>query len=110
MARGLRLQLGMPHEAALRLLQKGQIGETLAHYYRRWYEHPELVAIQMQGISKGRAPGMEGQIGHLPDKRPYLVLEIAPRRRRFGTETVLGVFRRYSPLPRWHGGTAALTP
>jgi hypothetical protein len=64
----------LPHEAALRLFKKGQMGGTLAHYYSQWYEHPELVAIQMQGISKGRAPRMEGEIGHLPDKRPYLVL------------------------------------
>jgi hypothetical protein len=46
----------LPHEAALKLLRKGQIGGTLAHYYRDWHEHPELVAIQMQGILKGRAP------------------------------------------------------
>ena len=64
----------LPHEAALRLFKKGQIGGTLAHYYSQWYEHPELVAIQMRGISKGRAPRMEGEIGHLPDLRPWLVL------------------------------------
>jgi hypothetical protein len=64
----------LPHEAALRLFKKGQMGGTLAHYYSQWYEHPELVAIQMQGISKGRAPRMEGEIGHLADKRPWLVL------------------------------------
>jgi hypothetical protein len=46
----------------------------LLHYYRDWYENPELVARQMQGISKGRAARMEGEIGHLPDKRPWLVL------------------------------------
>jgi hypothetical protein len=64
----------LSHETALRLLQKGQIGGMLAHYYRQWHEHPERVATQMQGISQGRAPGMEGRIGHLPDKRPWLVL------------------------------------
>lgn len=51
----------------------------LLRYCRDWYEHPELVAIQMQGISKGRAPGMEGRIGHLPEKRPYLVLAFEKR-------------------------------
>jgi hypothetical protein len=65
----------LPHEAVLRHLEKGQIrGGKLAHYYSQWYEHPELVVTQMQGISQGRAPGMEGRIGHLPDKRPWLVL------------------------------------
>jgi hypothetical protein len=64
----------LSHEAALRLLQKGQIGGMLAHYYTQWHEHPELVVTQMQGISKARAPRMEGEIGHLRDKRPWLVL------------------------------------
>ena len=47
---------------------------TCLHLYRQWYEHPEHVPTQMQGISQGRAPGMEGRIGHLADKRPWLVL------------------------------------
>jgi hypothetical protein len=71
----------LPHEAALRLLAAVESHHALAeklltllHYYRDWYENPELVATQMQGISKGRAPRMEGEIGHLPDKRPWLVL------------------------------------
>jgi hypothetical protein len=85
----------LPHDAALKLLaaveshqlppeltrdaraalsdKRGKL-LILLRYYRDWYEHPERVATQMQGISKGRAPGMEGQIGHLPDKRPWLVL------------------------------------
>jgi hypothetical protein len=42
---------------------------------RQWYEHPDRVATQMQGISKGRAPRMEGEIGHLADPRPWLVLK-----------------------------------
>ena len=33
----------LPHEAALRLFKKGQIGGTLAHYYSQWYEHPNLL-------------------------------------------------------------------
>ena len=60
----------LPHEAALRLL--GKVG--VVHYYSQWYEHPDSVSPQLQGILKGRAPGMEGLIGHLPDKRPWLVL------------------------------------
>jgi len=71
----------LPHEAALKLLVAVESHHALAeklltllHYYRDWYENPELVATQMQGISKGRAPRMEGEIGHLPDKRPWLVL------------------------------------
>ena len=71
----------LPHEAALRLLAAVESHHALAeklltllHYYRDWYENPERVATQMQGISKGRAPRMEGEIGHLPDKRPWLVL------------------------------------
>ncbi len=28
----------------------------------------------MQGITQGRAPGMEGRIGNLLDQRPWLVL------------------------------------
>ena len=71
----------LPHEAALRLLAAVESHHALAeklltllHYYRDWYENPELVAKQMQGITQGRAPGMEGRIGHLPDPRPWLVL------------------------------------
>ena len=71
----------LPHDAAFRLLAEVEphrplAGKllTLLHLYRDWYEHPDRVATQMQGISKGRAPGMEGRIGHLPEKRPYLVL------------------------------------
>jgi hypothetical protein len=71
----------LPHEAALRLLAAVESHHALAeklltllHYYRDWYENPERVATQMQGITQGRAPGMEGRIGHLPDPRPWLVL------------------------------------
>lgn len=71
----------LPHEAALRLLAAVESHHALAeklltllHYYRDWYENPERVATQMQGITQGRAPGMEGRIGHLPDQRPWLVL------------------------------------
>jgi hypothetical protein len=71
----------LPHEAALRLLAAVESHHALAeklltllHYYRDWYENPERVATQMQGISKGRAPRMEGEIGHLRDPRPWLVL------------------------------------
>ena len=71
----------LPHEAALRLLAAVESYQaapekllTLLQYYRDWYENPERVATQMQGISQGRAPGMEGRIGHLPDPRPWLVL------------------------------------
>lgn len=46
----------------------------LLDLYRRLYEHPEHVAVQMQGISQGRRPGMEGRIGSLSYKRPWLVL------------------------------------
>jgi hypothetical protein len=59
------------HGAALRLLWK--VG--VFHYYSHWYEHPDSVSPQLQGILKGPAPGMEGQIGNLPDKRPWLVLK-----------------------------------
>jgi hypothetical protein len=71
----------LPHEAALRLLAAVESHHALAeklltllHYYRDWYENPERVATQMQGITQGRALGMEGRIGHLPDPRPWLVL------------------------------------
>ena len=71
----------LPHDAALRLLAEVEPHRplaggllTLLHLYRDWYEHPDRVATQMQGISQGRAPGMEGRIGHLPDPRPWLVL------------------------------------
>src|ERR1700739_3846529 len=71
----------LPHNAALRLLAACESHHaltgsllTLLRHSRQWYEHPDLVAIQMQGVSKGRAPRMEGLIGHLPDKRPWLVL------------------------------------
>jgi hypothetical protein len=86
----------LPHDAALRLLAAVESHQlppelnrgnarsalidkrdkllVLLHYYRNWYEHPDRVPTQMQGISKGRAPGMEGRIGHLPDKRPWLVV------------------------------------
>jgi len=75
----------LPHEAVLKLLVAVESNQappekllTLLHLYRQWYENPERVATQMQGISKGRAPCLEGQIGHLPDKRPYLVLRLRP--------------------------------
>jgi hypothetical protein len=71
----------LPHEAALKLLVAVESHHALAeklltllHYYRDWYENPERAATQMQGITQGRAPGMEGRIGHLPDPRPWLVL------------------------------------
>jgi hypothetical protein len=71
----------LPHNAALRLLAACESHHaltgsllTLLRHYRQWYEHPDRVATQMQGISKGRAPRMEGEIGHLPDPRPWLVL------------------------------------
>jgi hypothetical protein len=71
----------LPHEAALRLLAAVESHHALAeklltllHYYCDWYENPERVATQMRGITQGRAPGMEGRIGHLPDPRPWLVL------------------------------------
>ena len=71
----------LPHDAALRLLAACESHHALAgsllsllRHYRQWYEHPDRVATQMQGISKGRAPGTDGRIGHLPDKRPWLVL------------------------------------
>ncbi len=71
----------LPHDAALRLLAACESHHALAgslltllRHYRQWYEHPDRVSTQMQGLSKGRAPGMEGRIGHLPDKRPWLVL------------------------------------
>jgi hypothetical protein len=44
-------------------------------YYSQWYDHPERVSPQLQGIPKGRAAGMEGEIGNLPDKRRWLVLK-----------------------------------
>lgn len=71
----------LPHEAALKLLVAVESHHALAeklltllHYYRDWYENPERAATQMQGITQGRAPGMGGRIGHLPDPRPWLVL------------------------------------
>ena len=72
----------LPHEAALKLLAAVESYQAppeklliLLHRYRDWYEHPDRVAVQLRGISKGRAPEMEGEIGHLPDKRPWLVLK-----------------------------------
>lgn len=72
----------LPHEAVLKLLAAVESHQAppeklliLLHLYRDWYEHPDRVAVQLQGISKGRAPEMEGEIGHLPDKRPWLVLK-----------------------------------
>jgi hypothetical protein len=71
----------LPHDAALKLLAACESHHALAgslltllRHYRQWYEHPDRVATQMQGISKGRAPGMEGRIDHLTDKRPWLML------------------------------------
>jgi hypothetical protein len=71
----------LPHEAALKLLAAVESYQAppeklliLLHLYRDWYKHPDRVAVQLQGISKGRAPEMEGEIGRLPDKRPWLVL------------------------------------
>jgi hypothetical protein len=85
----------LPHDAALKLLAavrshqvppdltgdaRAALIQTrdklliLLHYCRDWYGHPERVATQMQGISKGRVPRMEGEIGHLRDPRPWLVL------------------------------------
>jgi hypothetical protein len=71
----------VPHEAALRLLAAVESYQAapeklliLLQLYRDWREHPDRVSVQMQGISKGRAPGMEGQIRHLRDPRPWLVL------------------------------------
>jgi hypothetical protein len=89
---------GLPHEAALRLLAAVESHQlppelnrgnarsalidkrdkllVLLHYYRNWYEHPERVSPQLQGILKGRAPGMEGRIGHLPEseRQSWLLL------------------------------------
>ena len=39
----------LPHDAALKLLGKAGV----LHYYRDWYEHPDRVAAQMMGISRG---------------------------------------------------------
>ena len=71
----------LPHDGALRLLaeiepHRALAGKLLAllDLYRDWYAHPEIVPMAFQGISQGRRPGMESRIGHLPDKRPYLVL------------------------------------
>lgn len=84
----------LPHEAALKLLAAVESDHappekllTLLHLYRQWYENPERVASQMTRISKDRAPGLEGQIGHFHDKRPYLVLRLRPVVADFGTET-----------------------
>jgi hypothetical protein len=56
----------LPHDAALRLLTTVETHQipaqkllTLLHYYRDWYENPDRVAMQMQGISKARAPRLE---------------------------------------------------
>ena len=72
----------LPHEAALKLLAAVESYQAppeklliLLHLYRDWYEHPDPVAVPLQGISRGRAPEMEGEIGHLPDKRPWLALK-----------------------------------
>ena len=71
----------LPHDAALKLLadtepHRALAGKLLAllDLYRQWYERPEVIPTAMKGISMGRRPGMEGKIGHLPEKRPYLVL------------------------------------
>jgi hypothetical protein len=88
----------LPHDAALKILAAVESHQVppeltsdaraalidkrdklliLLRYYCDWHEHPDHVATQMQGISKGRAPGMEGLIGrddYLPDKRPWLML------------------------------------
>jgi hypothetical protein len=71
----------LPHEAVLKLLAAVESHQAppeklliLLYLYRDWYEHPDRVAVQMQGISRGRAPEIEGRIGHLSDKRPWLVL------------------------------------
>jgi hypothetical protein len=72
----------LPHEGALKLLAACESHHALARnlltllrHYREWYEHPDRVATQIQGISKGSAPGTEGRIDHLADKRPWLVLK-----------------------------------
>jgi hypothetical protein len=71
----------LSHDGALKLLAACESHHALAgslltllRHYRQWYEHPDRVATQMQGISLGCAPGMEGRIDPLADKRPWLVL------------------------------------
>jgi hypothetical protein len=67
----------LPHEAALRLLAAVESYQPppeklliLLQLYRDWREHPGRVFVQMQGISKGRAPGMEGKSAIAPTRVP----------------------------------------
>jgi hypothetical protein len=71
----------LPHDAALRLLAAVELHRappkkllTMLHHYREWYDHPETISKQIQGLLGGRAPAMADKIAHLGERRPHLVL------------------------------------
>ena len=53
----------LPHDAALRLLAAVEMHQApptkllaMLHRYREWYDHPEAISTQIQGLLGGRAP------------------------------------------------------
>jgi hypothetical protein len=69
----------VPHDVSARelLVKRREKLLRMLRRYAEWHEHPERIPIQMRDILVGRAPGLEGLVGQLPDPRPWLALALS---------------------------------